>query len=266
MRQADDGWRPRLVALDIDGTLLDWYGPISPAVCDAVRRTAASGVPVVVATGRAVLGTAPVLEELRLPDGVAVCSNGSVTISHSPVRVTSTVTFDARPAVSALLENVPTALVAVEVVGKGYRVNDHFPDGEISGDIWLEPVESLVAEPVTRVVIRDPDASAEDFSRLASRLGLHGINYFVGHTAWLDLAPIGVSKASALDAIVHEHGVDRSDVLAIGDGPNDVEMLTWAGRGVAMGNAPVSVRDVADDVTETLERDGVAVELSRWFG
>lgn len=260
-----NGWRPKLVALDIDGTLLEWDGPISAGVLHSVRRVARD-VPVVIATGRAVFGTAPVLEELALPDGVAVCSNGAVTIAHFPVRVTSTVTFDARPAVSALLDTVPTALVAVEVVGKGYRVSDHFPEGEISGDIWVEPVESLVAEPVTRVVIRDPDASAEEFLDLAESMGLHGINYFVGHTAWLDLAPVGVSKASALEDIVKERGLDRSDVLAIGDGHNDLEMLAWAGRGVAMGDAPLSVQEVADDVTETIERDGVALELHRWFG
>ena len=261
-----DGWRPALVALDIDGTLLGWEEPISPAVLEAVRDTAGSGVPVVIATGRAVFGTAPVLEELALPNGVAVCSNGAVTVSHMPVEVTSALTFDARPAVSALLTAVPSALVAVEVVGKGYRVSRHFPEGEISGDISVEPVESLVAEPVTRVVIRDPDASAEQFAELAEGLGLHGINYFVGHTAWLDLAPVGVSKASALADIARDLGVDAADVLAIGDGHNDLEMLTWAGRGVAMGDAPLSVQEVADDVTETLDRDGVALELSRWFG
>jgi hydroxymethylpyrimidine pyrophosphatase-like HAD family hydrolase len=260
-----DGWRPQLVALDIDGTLLGWDQPISSAVLSAVRQTARAGVPVVIATGRAVLGTAPVLEELALPDGVAVCSNGAVTVSHSPVRVTSAVTFDAGPAVAALLDTVPSALVAVEVVGQGYRVSGPFPDGEISGDIWVEPIDSLVAEPVTRVVIRDPDASAEEFAELAEGLGLHGINYFVGHTAWLDLAPVGVSKASALEDIVRDFGLSSADVLAIGDGHNDLEMLTWAGRGVAMGDAALTVQEVADDVTETLERDGAALELRRWF-
>jgi hydroxymethylpyrimidine pyrophosphatase-like HAD family hydrolase len=115
-------------------------------------------------------------------------------------------------------------------------------------------------------VIRDPDASAEQFLELAGTLGLHGINYFVGHTAWLDLAPIGVSKASALEAVVDELGLQRGNALAIGDGHNDVEMLGWAGRGVAMGDAPLSVQEAADDVTETVGRDGVAVELARWFG
>ena len=127
-----------------------------------------------------------------------MASNGAVTFTYPPVEITSTVTFDARPAVEMVLDQVPAALVAVEVVGGGYRINRHFPEGEITGEMWLEPIDELMSEPVTRVIIRDPESSAEDFLALAERIGLHGINYFVGYTAWLDLAPEGVSKASAL--------------------------------------------------------------------
>ena len=74
-----------------------------------------------------------------------------------------------------------------------------------------------------------------------------------------------MSKASALAQVADSFGVAQADVLAIGDGRNDVEMLAWAGRGVAMGMAPLEVQECADDVTETVEADGVVVELSRWF-
>jgi hydroxymethylpyrimidine pyrophosphatase-like HAD family hydrolase len=194
-----------------------------------------------------------------------VASNGAVTFSYWPVEVRSTTTFDARETVKLLLEQVPDAMVAVEVIGRGYRVNKPFPDGEITGELWIESVDDLVAEPVTRVIIRDPSQSAEEFVELAERLGLQGTNYFVGYTAWLDLAPEGVSKASGLASIANVLGVDHTDVLAIGDGRNDIEMLRWAGRGVAMGQAPLSVQDSADDVTDTLMDDGAARELSRWF-
>ena len=164
------------------------------------------------------------------------------------------------------MAEVPHAAVAVEEVGVGYRLNRPFPDGEITGEMRLESVEELVAEPVTRVIIRDPHSSEEEFVELAEKLGLSGTNYFIGWTAWLDIAPEGVSKASALADVAQELGVAQSDVLAIGDGRNDMEMLRWAGRGVAMGQSPLEVQEAADDVTETVENDGVAVELSRWFG
>jgi HAD superfamily hydrolase (TIGR01484 family) len=274
-----DGWQPKLVALDIDGTLFTaGHGVashlveerVTPAVKAAIDRAVDAGTHVVLATGRSTFGISRVLDLLGLPRDpggqvLSVASNGSVTFAYPPVEVLTTVTFDASDCVRMLLQEVPNALVAVEEIGVGYRVNRHFPEGEITGEMTLESVDQLIAEPVTRVIIRDPQASEQDFVRLAERVGLHGINYYIGWTAWLDLAPSGVSKASGLASICERMGVDAGDVLAIGDGRNDVEMLRWAGRGVAMGQAPLEVREAADGVTANVEDDGAALELARWF-
>jgi Cof subfamily protein (haloacid dehalogenase superfamily) len=273
---ADPGFSPSLVALDIDGTLFPNVPStglveetIRPSVRDAVHRAHEAGAHIVLATGRSTFGITGVWDQLGLPpDGeraLAVASNGSVTFRYPPVEVRSTVTFDASEIVRMLMAEVPNAAVAVEDVGVGYRINRPFPEGEISGRMVLQSVEELISEPVTRVIIRDPHSSEEEFLALAEKLGLHGTNYFIGWTAWLDIAPEGVSKASALAGLAEELGVRQADVLAIGDGRNDQEMLAWAGRGVAMGQAPLEVQEAADDVTETVENDGVAVELGRWF-
>ena len=220
-------------------------------------------------TGRSTFGITHVWHQLDLPrDGgeqLTVASNGSVIFSYPPVNVLRAITFDASEIVRMVLEHLPDAMVAVEEIGIGYRINRHFPDGEITGEMKLESVDELVAEPVTRVIIRDPHSSEEEFVELAEKVGLQGTNYFIGWTAWLDLAPEGVSKASALAEVAERLGVAQKDVLAIGDGRNDKEMLQWAGRGVAMGQAPLEVQEAADDVTETVRNDGVALELSRWF-
>jgi HAD superfamily hydrolase (TIGR01484 family) len=258
--------RPALVALDIDGTLVDYDEGLSPVVKRAVRATIDAGVEVVLATGRSVYGIESVLDLLDLELGTCVGSNGAVTFTYRPIEISRAITFDPEPAVRKVLEEVPDALVAVEVIGRGYRANELFPAGEITGEMWIESVDELVREPVTRVIIRDPQASAEDFLALAHDLGLHGINYFVGYTAWLDLAPEGVTKASALAAVCADLGVDQADVLAIGDGRNDIEMLEWAGRGVAMGQSPDELKGIADAVTLTLEEDGAAVELAAAVG
>ena len=279
MSELPEGWQPKLVALDIDGTLFAaGHGVasntvdeiITPAVRRAVDKAIDAGAHVVLATGRSTFGITRVLDMLELPRGrtdtvLAVASNGSVTFAYPPVEVLTTVTFDASEVVRQLLEHVPHALVAVEEIGVGYRVNRHFPDGEITGEMIMQSVDELIAEPVTRVIVRDPDATAEQFIELAERLGLHGINYYVGWTAWLDLAPQGVSKASGLQSVCERLGVAADDVLAIGDGRNDVEMLQWARRGVAMGQAPLEVQHAADDVTATVLEDGAAKELDRWF-
>jgi Cof subfamily protein (haloacid dehalogenase superfamily) len=271
------GFTPKLIALDIDGTLYANVSStgvvseeISPAVKDAIDRAVDAGAHIVLSTGRSAFSITEVWDQLGLPrngDGtvLTVASNGSVVFSYPPVEVLSTITFDASQIVSMLMEHVPDAAVAVEEIGVGYRINRPFPDGEITGEMKIEPVEDLVAEPVTRVIIRDPHSSEEEFVALAEKVGLQGTNYFIGWTAWLDLAPDGVSKASALADVAERLGVDRANVLAIGDGRNDVEMLEWAGRGVAMGQAPLEVQEAADDVTETVHNDGVALELSRWF-
>jgi len=164
-----------------------------------------------------------------------------------------------------VLERHPAALVAVEERGVGYRVTKEFPTGELSGEMILTDVEDLVSGPVSRVIIRDPEATADDFLTLAGELGLHGTDYVVGWTAWLDLAPMGVSKASGVAYVAERLGVDQADVLAIGDGRNDIELLQWAGRGVAMGQAVQPVIDAADDVTAPVADDGAALELGRYF-
>jgi HAD superfamily hydrolase (TIGR01484 family) len=270
-------WKPRLVALDIDGTLLKWvegvgttYEEISPPVYDAVHRALDAGTAVVLASGRSPHGMTRIADQLGLhTDGDdpvwVVASNGAVIFRYPPLEVVHEETFDAAPAVAAVLAQHPSALVAVEERGIGYRVNRPFPAGELTGDMTIAPVDDLVAAPVSRVIIRDPDATAEDFVTLAERLGLHGTDYVVGWTAWLDLAPVGVNKASGLRLVADELGIDAADVLAIGDGRNDIEMLEWAGRGVAMGQSIEVVRDAADAVTGTVHEEGAATELGRWF-
>lgn len=272
-----EDWQPRLVALDIDGTLLKWiegegatHEEISPAVYDAVHRALAGGAHVVLASGRSPHGMIGIADLLDLHGEERdrlwiVASNGAVVLRYPPFEVIHEETFDAGPAVKAILERHPNALVAVEERGVGYRVSSHFPDGELSGDMIVTDVEELVAGPVSRVIIRDPDSTADEFVALAEDLGLHGTNYVVGWTAWLDLAPVGVSKASGLEFVCRELGLSADDVLAVGDGRNDIEMLQWARRGVAMGQAIQVVIDVADDVTASVFEDGAAIEISRWF-
>ncbi|WP_134765722.1 HAD family hydrolase [Nocardioides sp. 1609] len=280
MTQPDATWVPRLVALDIDGTLLKWvegegttHEEVAGPVHDAIHRALAAGAHVVLASGRSPHDMTTIADLLDLHGHEqerlwVVASNGAVIFRYLPggeAEIVHEDVFDAAPAVRAILELRPDARVAVEDRGRGYRVTSPFPDGELAGEMVTADVEDLVAHPVSRVIIRDPDATADDFVALAADLGLHGTDYVVGWTAWLDLTPVGVSKASGLQHVCDELGLSAADALAIGDGRNDLEMLAWARRGVAMGQAVEEVRAAADAVTETVYDDGVAVELGRWF-
>lgn len=260
------GWRPRLVALDIDGTVVDHDGTLPREIRSAVQRVLAAGVPVVLATGRSWHGTEPVFTALGLPPGPAVASNGAVTVSYPPLTITSRVTFDPSHVIDRVVEVAPHAIIAVEEVGVGYRLTGDFPPGDLTGRMIYESFDQLRARPVTRVIIRDPQSDVRAFMQLAEQLGLHGVSYFIGWSAWLDIAPEGVDKSTALAEICAQLGITADDVLALGDGRNDIEMLTWAGRGVAIGDAPEEVRQVADHVTGRFSEGGTVAELARWFG
>lgn len=261
----------RLIALDLDGTTIHHDGTMSPAVRQAVGEVAAAGFHVVIATGRAILATLPLIADLGLENGFAICSNGAVTIEldgdyPEGYRILETVTFDPAPVLAMLRGAWPDAVVAVEEVGVGFKVSAPFPDGELDGGVRVVPWEELASSPATRVTFRSPTGTAADFLALVERIGLQGVNYAVGFTAWLDINPEGVSKASALEQIRLRLGVDPVNTIAVGDQRNDIEMLQWAQRGVAMGNAPDEVKTAADEVTLDVDEDGLVPVLRSLLG
>jgi HAD superfamily hydrolase (TIGR01484 family) len=263
---AHPGWSPGLVALDVDGTVVDRNGALPEPVGAAIKSVVAAGVPVVLATGRSWHSTKDLVDQLGLPAGPTVCSNGAVIVTYPPEEIVQAITFDPREVIDRVEDFAPGTLIAVEEIGRGYRLNNHFPDHDLTGEMIIQDVAQLGAQPVTRVILRDPTRSSEDFIALAQHLGLHGVTYFVGWSAWLDIAPEGVNKATALSEVAAGLGVLPEHVLAFGDGRNDIEMLRWAGRGVAIGDAPAEVQQAADVVTDLFGDGGPVAELRRWFG
>ena len=258
--------RRRLIALDVDGTIITHGGHLDARVHAAITACVSNGHHVVIATGRSVVATMPVLARLGIGHGYAVCSNGAVTLRIDPRRpkgykILEKVTFDPRPALTLLRDELPEALVAVEDLGRGFMVSSPFPDGELMGDQRVVPWDVLIAKRATRVTLRMPDAEPEAFMAHIERIGLHEVSYAVGWTAWLDINPEGVSKGSALEQLRRRLQVEPCDTVAVGDQRNDIEMLQWAARGVAMGNAPEEVQAIADEVTGTVEEAGLATIL-----
>jgi len=279
---------PILLALDVDGTVLRFDGTVSPDVRAALEQVRDAGAHIVLASGRSVAALIPVTVDLGLTSGYAVCSNGAVTCELDPsvagdpragpvlpgeasdtgamwngggYRLVEVVTFDPGPVLRVLAAELPDALIAVEDIGVGSRVSAPFPAGELAGEHMVVSFDELASRPATRVVLRDPGSTAEEFGEVVARVGLHEVSYAIGWSAWMDLTPGGVSKASALDKVRQRLGVDPSATVAVGDGGNDVEMLAWAARGVAMGHAVASVRDAADEVTGGIDDDGLVPVL-----
>jgi 5-amino-6-(5-phospho-D-ribitylamino)uracil phosphatase len=266
----DEGWTPQVVVLDIDGTILSRSGELAPDIRPAVQRVVAAGIPVVLATGRTFRSTIVVANELGLPKGYAITQNGAVCVAFDPDQPGEheefgRTVFDPAPVAQAALALQPDLALAVDRP-EGYWVNRPFPAGDLFGAVIVHPLEDLISEPVTRLIVRDDKGSEADIERLAQQLGLHDVAYYVGYSAWLDINPLGVSKAAALTEICRLLGVHPGNVLAIGDGRNDIEMLRLVGRGVAVGDAPPEVRAAADAVTGAYDEGGTAAELDRWFG
>lgn len=260
-----------LVALDIDGTLLGHDGSLSERVREAVAELDASGAHVVLATGRSIISVTPVLEQLGLQHGWAVCSNGAVTARLDPgaasgYELAEVITFDPEPPLRTLRGHLPDGLFAVEDLGQGFKVSAPFPAGELQGSVQVVDFEELCAAPASRVTLRAPDLNVDHFHQLVARTGLHGVSYAIGWTAWLDINPEGVSKASALEQVRAHLGVAPGASVAAGDGRNDIEMLGWAGLGVAMGGADGETIAAADVTAPGVGQDGVVPLLQAVAG
>jgi len=252
-----------LVGLDIDGTILGFDDSLSPRVHRAITRLVDGGARVVLATGRSLVAVTPVIERLGLPGGFAVCSNGAVTVEFGPdgVEMVDVITFDPGPALRLLREHAPEVIFAVEDLGRGFKVTKPFPEGELTGVQDIVSFDELAAAPATRVTLRAPEWTAEEFHQLVATSGLHGVSYAVGWSAWLDLNPDGVTKASALEAVRQRYDVPEGRTIVVGDGQNDIEMFRWAGVAVAMDGADQVTRAAADAVTGPVELDGLVTVL-----
>ena len=255
-----------VVALDVDGTILDMDGRVSERVMASIARMRAWGAQIVISTGRGIQAALPVARCIGLIDGWMVCANGALTVRMDPgapdgYEIVDHAVFDPAPAIDALLAAVPDGIVAVEGPGAGFRATRPFPDGELIEDLTVVGLDELRAHPVSRVILRAPGMDVDEFRALVVGSGLHSVEYAIGWTAWLDVAPPGVTKASALARLAVRLGADAAHAVAVGDGSNDIEMISWAGAGAVMGSAPSSVVEAGDFVTESVWRDGAAAVM-----
>ena len=268
----DDRW---LIAIDIDGTLVHDDGYLSPVVVEEVNRVRSLGHEVIIATGRSAANAIPVIKEVGFESGRGVCSNGAVTIEieeaegrgYRPIEV---ITFDPSEVLQQLITTLPDAHFAVEDADGTYRFHKPFPTYALGEQNFETPLQELMDHPVSRVVVLSPEHEVDEFLGLISGVGLHSVSYAIGYTAWLDISPSGVTKASALEKQRAELGIAPHQVITIGDGRNDIAMFQWAkangGYAFAMGQAPDDVQEHATAITAAVEADGVAQVLAGFEG
>ena len=248
---------PELLALDIDDTIVTHLGSVNERVVEAVGRATDAGINVVLSTGRTISTTAPIARALGL-DGWVVCSNGALLAMVEPETIVETVTFDPRSILDRIVTLLPDAVYAVEDTHGVFHATRIFGAGSLGLSLREVPFEHLLNEPVVRLVVRSDEHVETGFGEIVEQMGLHTVIFGVGDTAWMDIGPTGVSKATMLAKLCTRLDVNPARTVAVGDSWNDIDMLAWAGTGVAMGAAPRAVTNVADAMTDATPGDGVA--------
>jgi Cof subfamily protein (haloacid dehalogenase superfamily) len=262
---------PRLIATDLDGTLLRSDGTLSPRTGAVLAATEEAGIEVVFVTARPPRW----LDELAAAvggHGVAICGNGAFVYDVAARRVMSSNGFEhavLQAIVADLRRAVPDVTFAAER-GSGLwfeALFPHDPGHDVPHDAIQAPIDRLDDEAVGKLLPKSATLQDEDFLRKASDVvGDRAHVTYSGAGGLAEINAAGVTKAVALEQWSAGRGIGGDDVWAFGDMPNDVPMIRWAGVGWAVANAQEEVRAVADRICPSNDDDGVAVTLERLLG
>ena len=260
---------PSLVATDLDGTLVRSDGTVSDYTRDVLRELDRRGVPVVFVTGRPLRWAADVFEHVGA-HGLAIVSNGGLVwdVANSSVHLERTI----EPALGLdvcreLRTAIPGSSFAVESLA-GIGLEEAFlerhpvPEGARRGRI-----EQLFDRPALKLLARHEDLAPQEFWDAAEQVvGGRLVVTWSSATTLLEISGPGVTKASTLEILCEARGITAADVIAFGDMPNDLPMLSWAGHSYAMADAHPTVREAAAHVAPGHDEDGVARVLAGVFG
>jgi HAD superfamily hydrolase (TIGR01484 family) len=260
----------RLVATDLDGTLLREDNTVSARTRAALAAVTAAGAAHIIVTGRAVPWTRHILDDLGY-DGLAVCAQGAQVYDAGAHRLLTSVTLDRRLAALALakieaevgrlaLAAGRDGLTGEVLMGEGYVYHPELPVTHMSdpAELWTEPLNKIYIQHRGGL---DDDALATAARAVAGDL----VGVTVAGNGIVELLPLGLTKATGLSIAARRIGVTAAETIAFGDMPNDMPMFAWAGHGVAMANAHPDLKAVADEVTASNDEDGTAVVLERLF-
>ncbi|MFF2062723.1 Cof-type HAD-IIB family hydrolase [Streptomyces sp. NPDC058200] len=263
--------RPRLIATDLDGTLLHDDKSVSDRTIAALAAAEKAGIEVFFVTGRPSRWMDVVSEHVH-GHGLAICANGAAVVDlHAGGELVEVRALDRETAltvVQALRDAAPGTTYAVELT-TGIHYEPTYPPFHEDPGATVATAEKLLgtadqgpAAPVVKLLAHHPDLTPDVFLTLArTAVGDLATITRSSPTALLEVSGLGVSKASTLALCCAERGISSDEVVAFGDMPNDLEMLTWAGTSYAMGNAHPDVLAAASGRTATNNEDGVAVVI-----
>lgn len=261
--------RPRLVATDLDGTLLRTDGTVSGWTVDVLRAVERSGVQIVVVTARPPHWMHDLLDVIG-DHGLAICANGAFVYDVLGRRVLAehTLSRDAIAEITRdLRQAIPGIAFAVERRNGPGREPDFVERHPVPPGSPVAALEQLLEPLPGKLLARNEELDPEEFvAAVTAVIGDRAVVTQGGAGGLAEISAVGVTKAAALADWCLEHGIEAADVWAFGDMPNDVPMLTWAGRSYAVANAHPSVVAAATDRCGSNDEDGVAAVLATAFG
>ena len=255
----------RLVAIDLDGTLLRTDGTVPASAREAVRAAEQAGLRVVLVTGRPPRAVRAVVEALGIRDPV-ICLNGALIYDFERDQVLHHVDLPpevSRRVIEGLRARVPGVVFGCEVRARLHRERAWRTDFADPEEVVCESAAALARGPVSKLLAYHPEVPYAELAALAEELAGGDAVLADSGSHLVQLSASGADKASALERLCGQLGVRREEVAAVGDMPNDLPMLAWAGLAVAVRNAHPQVLAAADEVTGGNDEDGVVQVLER---
>jgi HAD-superfamily hydrolase, subfamily IIB len=259
----------KLIAIDLDDTLLDHSCAISPRACAAIRAAVAKGVTVTVATGRMYRSALPYARQLGL-DVPLITYNGALiksslseeTLFHRPLDMAT-----AGKLLALFRDHGWYVQVYLNDILYVRERNDNARYYESATGVDAVPVGnelwSPAVAPTKMLAIADPDRIPE-IAAAVRTVGGDKVYTAGSKPRYLEMTDPAGNKGTALAFLAGRLGIDRAEVMAIGDSSNDLDMITYAGWGVAMGNASQAVKEAARAVTAANDADGVAAAIEQY--
>ena len=257
----------RLVATDLDGTLVRTDGEISRRSCEALRAAEDAGILVALVTGRPPRWLGPVAVATG-HTGVAVCANGAILYDLHEERIVDSTLLDPET-LRAVAKRLRVALPGLRFAVEYGADFGHEPDYRHYWDIGdvavrIGAADEILDRPAPKLLALHPSMTPDELLAQASELLGEDVGVTCSsHEALLEISAAGVTKATGLAGLAERAGITAAEVVAFGDMPNDLPMLAWAGHSVAVANAHPSVLAAADEVTASNDDDGVALVVDR---
>ena len=264
----------KLLALDLDGTLTNSKKEITPHTLDVLLRAQRQGLRIVLASGRPVEGIAPLAEQLRLKEygGFIMAFNGGVIIDCATQDTIYECLLDTG-VYRHLYEKGNTEDFRILSYVEGHIACEDIENEYVKYEAMLNrmPLMKLdnfldtITYPEPKCLIVGKPEKLEVLGKELASYYDGKINVYRSEPFFLEIVPLGIDKAKRLEFLVSHLDIKKDNLMACGDGFNDLSMIKYAGLGVAMSNAQQVVKDAADYVTLSNEEDGVAAAVERFI-